>query len=499
MTRREPDELDFSVIFRLLDEHGGMSQTLGCLESWVRGQTHDRSRYEIIVVSDGTRPDLDDRARKLLTPSDSFIVRRTRQPFELYTLGARAARAEFLFIVESHSRGHADCLRAMRAYLERGRYDLAACRCIGTHYEGHWLSRLDRRMNDELLRTKEGPEAWRRVQLTGAAIRRSAYEAVGGFEHEFNKFAAIALSAKFKHAGKRIGFATDSVAYHVDSPDFGEFVGAMRDWILGEMAYRARYPADYCERYFGYAPQWALRGDHRPDLGRAIVIALIRHLPALLRRRGALGQVLRRLVELTPTAMLGWRWPLRRTEWAARWAVARAWLWRVHVARSYVAFEEARRHFDAHFRAAALEKHFSALPAPTAVEGRLALADVEADRLAGFLPVEQRPEGPFRWSTPAAAIEIALTPGDYRVRLAMLALRTPDQPADAAMYFDGHRLRRTSAEGDGEAVYSLERSMFRAAGCRRHTIALICTRFVPAHADSRELGLPLTSLTFEAG
>ena len=490
------DELHFSLIFRLQDEYGGMSQTLGCLESWVSGQTHDRSRYEVIVVSDGTNPALDDGVRKLLTPLDSLIVRRTLQPFELYTLGARAARGEFLFILESHSRGDADCLRAMRVYLEEGGYDVAACRVVGTDYEGHWLSRLDRRKNNEFLAVWARPESWRKVLIIGSAIRRSAYEALGGFEHEFNKFAQMALSAKFKDAGKRIGLATDSIAYHVDSPDFGEFVGPMRDWVLGDMAYRARYPADYCERYFGYSPEWALRGDYRPDLRRAILVALLHRLPVSFLRPRSLRDRLRRLLQLAPTAMFGWRWNVRRTWWAARWALVRAWLWRVHEARSYAAFKEALPHFDAHFRAVALERHFSALPAP-AIEGRLALADVEADRLAGFLAVEQRPEGAFRWSTPAAAIEIALEPGDYRVRLAMLALRTPDQPADAAVYFDGHRLRQTSAGDNGDAVYSLERSMFR-AGCRRHTIALVCTRFVPAHADSRELGLPLTSLTFEA-
>jgi hypothetical protein len=190
-------------------------------------------------------------------------------------------------------------------------------------------------------------------------------------------------------------------------------------------------------------------------------------------------------------------WLVKRPWWLAQLAIAWASLWRHDGARSYAAYERARRRFDAHFRAAALEAYFSTLGRPPAIDGRLSLADVEADRLAGFYPVEQRPEGAFRWSQPAAAIDIGLRPGDYRVRLSMLALRAPDQPDDAAVYFDGQRLRRSSAAGEPEAAYVLTRAMFREGG-ERHTIVLLCTCFRPAHADSRELGLPLTSLTFEA-
>jgi hypothetical protein len=497
VVRLESDELDFSVIYRLTDAHGAISETLGCLESWVSGQTHDRSRYEVIVVSDGTRPDLDEQARRRLAPLDSLIVRPTRQPFELYTLGARAARGQFLFLTESHTKGHADCLRAMRACLDERGYDLAVCRILGAGYEGHWLTRLYRRKEDEFLRSREAPEDWRKVNINGSAIRRTTYESLGGFEHEFDRFAQFALSAKFAEAARPMGLAAESIAYHVDSPELDDMVGPMHDYVLGDMACRARYPARYCERYFGYSPEWELRGEYRRDLARDLVDAMLRRLPASFARPRTLWSMVRRLGEVAPTALFGSSWLVKRPWWAAWLALAWAGVWRHHVERSYAAYERSRRHFDAHFRAAALEAYFSALPAPPAIDGRLSLADVEADRLAGFYPVEQRPEGAFRWSQPAAAIDVGLPPGDYRVRLSMLALRAPDQPVDAAVYFDGHRLRRVSAAGEREAAYALTRSMFRAGG-ERHTIVLLCTRFRPAHADSRVLGLPLTSLAFEA-
>jgi hypothetical protein len=43
--------------------------------------------------------------------------------------------------------------------------------------------------------------------------------------------------------------------------------------------------------------------------------------------------------------------------------------------------------------------------------------------------------------------------------------------------------------------------MFRRLGEGRHTIVLVCTPFWPSRlgqADGRELGLPLSSLTFDA-
>jgi hypothetical protein len=483
-----PETIDFSVIVPLTDEHGKIADTLGCLDSWVSGQTHDRSRYEVIVASDGAKPDLDARVRGMLAPLDSLIVHRTPQPFELYTIAARRARGRFLFLAESHTRGHPDCLREMLACLEAGGYDLAACRLVGVNHEGHWLSRLDRRKNDEFHAAQNAAGDWRRARINGSAVRRAAYEAVGGFEHEFDKFAPIALAARLEEAGRTSGVATESIVYHVDSPALTDIVTPLGQYVLGEMAYRARHPAGYCERYFGYSPHWAQRGDLRRDLARRRLAAAVRALPAALRRPRALRYWLRIVGQLAPTAALGARWLRHRAWWSARMAIVRAWLWRRDGVRSYAAYEQARRHFDAHFRAAALEAHFGALPEPEASDQRLALADVEADRLAGFYPVEDRPEAAFRWSKPAAAIEIALDPGDYAVTLTTLPLRPADQPADATVYFDGHRLGRVSGE-----TYRLTRSMFRGRG-ERHTLVLVCAPFLP----DRELGLPLTFVTFEA-
>ncbi len=489
---------DFSVVYRLIDTHGTVSDTLGCLDSWIRRQTHDRSRYEVIVVSDGANPALDEGARRLLAPPDVLTVHPVPQPFELYTLGARLARGKFLFVVESHSRGHPDCLREMLAYLEAGGYDAASCRIVGADYEGHWLSRLSRRKNEELL---AADDAWRRVQIGGSAIRRATYEAVGGFEHEFNKFAPAALSAKLREGGRAMGHASQSIVYHVDSPELGEVVAPMRDYLLGEMAYRSRYPAEYCERYFGRCARWALRGDHRPDLSRRIFGAALRALPAHLGRASTLGTLVGCLGRLAPVAALGWRWHRQRTWWLARMAVARAWWWRRDDGRSYAAFGQARRHFDAHFRATALETYFAARPAPSAVDERLALAEVDPGRLGGFYPAEQRPEGSFRWTKAAAAVEVALAPGDYLVRVRVLSFRPSNEPPRTRVYFDGHRLRRVSTGSDTDGVYALKGSMFRGRREGRHTIVLVCAPFWPSRlgqADVRELGLPLSSLTFDA-
>jgi hypothetical protein len=489
---------DFSVIYRLTDQHGTVADTLDCLDSWTRGQSHDRSRYEVIVVSDGANPALDEGARRRLAPPDVLTVRAVPQLFELYTIGARLARGKFLFVVESHSRGHPDCLREMLAYLEAGGYDAASCRIVGADYEGHWLSRLGRRKNDELL---AADEAWRRVQIGGSAIRRATYEAVGGFEHEFNKFAPAALSAKLKERGRAMGHASQSVVYHVDSPELGEVVAPIRDYVLGEIAYRSRYPAEYCERFFGRCARWALRGDHRPDLSRRLFGATLRALPGHLRRASTLGALLGCLGRLAPVAALGWRWHRQRTWWLARLAVARAWWWRRDDGRSYAAFEQARRHFEAHFRATALETYFAAQPAPSAVGERLALAEVDPDRLAGFYQAEQRPEGAFRWTKAAAAVEVLLEPGDHLIRLRILPFRPPNEPARTRVYFDGHRLRRVSTGSDTDEVFALKGSMFRGRSEGRHTIVLVCAPFWPSRlgqADARELGLPLSSLTFDA-
>src|SRR5262245_64338826 len=89
-TKRPPE---LSVIVPLCRDRGLADRAL---RSWARGQTHPRGRFEIVATSDGTRPDLEEAARRWLAPHDQLLRREGAGGTELWQAGAEAARAPVL-------------------------------------------------------------------------------------------------------------------------------------------------------------------------------------------------------------------------------------------------------------------------------------------------------------------------------------------------------------------------------------------------------------------
>ena len=79
-----------SVVIPLPDHRG---QALRSIRSWAKEQSFPRDRYEVIVTTDGSGPELDAQVAALLSPWDRVIVDPASDEIQLYDLGARAARA----------------------------------------------------------------------------------------------------------------------------------------------------------------------------------------------------------------------------------------------------------------------------------------------------------------------------------------------------------------------------------------------------------------------
>src|SRR5688572_27610607 len=117
-------ELTLSVIIPLLDHRG---QAIACIKSWAQEQTYDREKFEVIVIANGSEPQLESRARELLAPQDSLIYHSSSNEFLLYDLGARQARGKLLLFTESHCFGESACLAEVSQFFATHEDVVGAC------------------------------------------------------------------------------------------------------------------------------------------------------------------------------------------------------------------------------------------------------------------------------------------------------------------------------------------------------------------------------------
>lgn len=491
--------LDVSVILPLTDDRG---QGRACLEGWLRAQRFDRTRFEVIVIANGSVPQLERGAHSLLGSQDSLVYHDSSNAFLLYNVGARRARGRLLFLTEAHCVPDPDCLEKIVHHFATQPDVGARCRSVGANIDTSVLTRLEHRLFEESFAQALQPGHWLKVLVHGFGIYRDAYLAAGGLEHEFGQFAEWALAARLHNRGIRVGYAPNATMRHYYLGHLHEAFRFIRDFTHGELLYRTRNPAGYCERYFGRAGEWAQRASYRTSPARALCRAVVRTgsnglWPPRLATYGYRQAVA--LSRWGPTALLGIRWHL----WKARQALAmtrlRVWWWRSDDERGYRAY---RDHWAAIIRYCRLE--FLATYPPSATPAppdcwRYELARVEEDRLVGFYEPESWNGQEFRWSEPAALLEVSIAPGSYEVTLGVLTGGRVRRDAQPTVFFDGHKTRAYSADVSGRSVsFRVDPSMFDSAAALHHLVVVSPPRRPTWYGSSgaRLLGLPLHTVEF---
>jgi hypothetical protein len=480
-----------SVIVALPD-HRGLA--IECVESLVRSQTYPRDRFEVIVVSDGTDPALDRRVTALLGPQDRTITLATTSFYQLYDAGAREARGQLLFFTESHCIVEPDCLDELTRFISTHDYDGACCRIIGICRTT--LARMQCRLFENGFRTWCRPDDWRKVNIMGFAIYRDLYFQAGGYETDLKRFAEVALAAKLHSQGRRLGYVPGATVRHCYFSSFRELFAFNREVTWGECAYRSRAPADYCERYFGYAPEWGHREALRPALARAVCRASWRSLwggPWALRPAQA-----RAWLRFLPAALLGPRWKLLRVRWSLWMAMARCWVWRLSDERRYRAYCDAYGQMIRYSRFEYIAKHLAASAPVPPVLSELRLAEVGDEWLVGFHRVERWGDEAFRWSGPVGLIRLGLPRGAYEVKIETQGVRPRRASLCLGVFFNRHRVPPATLQWqDGLLTFRLDPSLFVEGPEQR--LVLTCNPLRPSKQgvpDRRKRGLPIFSIAF---
>jgi predicted dehydrogenase len=487
-------EPEISIILPIADHRGYAHDAV---RSWTQDQTFDRDRYEVIVGFDGAELGLEEGLRPLFGSEDRGIHNDGASEIELYDEMARAARGRILVFTEPHCIAEPTFIEELVTHLGRTGEVGAAGRSIGINANS--LARMEEILYEEGMEVWSQPGHWCKVILRAAAVDRRVYLDVGGFETKYGRFAEFALAAKLHASGKRLGYVPGAAVKHAYTTSFAELEPPVADFLYGEMEYRLDYPPSHCERYFGVPREWTERRLLSTEGARGAWALSFR---ALVRRSswksGSTGSHLGALWRVTPAAILGSAPARARANFDYAMARVRCRLWRFNERRLLRAYRAAWAALDRRSRLRYVAK-LSSERGRADVSSPFALADLPDDCLFGFHRQEQRNGTRFRWSRSVAFADVPVSRGAYRVEIDTGGLRDPRGLA-VQVFFNGTRIPQSEVDVDPRLIsFSVEPRHFSGDSAQR--LGLACMPFTPSKvadsSDSRELGLPVSSVSFE--
>jgi hypothetical protein len=491
-----------SIIVPLVHHLG---QAVESVTRWNQ-QAYPRERIEILVVSDGAEPDLDQQLRGVLGPRGRVLRRASVWERELLDYGARQARGELLVFTEPHVLAAPDFLHEMVTFLESTGHAGACC-----HSEGRYDNAIGRQAYREFVksfRVWSAPGNSGKVLIHGFTIDRRAYLAVGGYPHQYQGFADTPLAMRLEQHGYSLGYAPRAKVCHVFLSHLGEHLARVRDYTIGQLAYRRDHPDEDGPEL--PSRDWRSRPDVEPGMARHMAKTLLRRAPrALVRADGTLLRAaLRSCRDLTWRRLDG---PLVVANWRRLLAILRTHCWRWHPGRLESAYQDAYR-----LTAEWTRLRFLANEARVARLGAQASAPIEGDgeregagrtwtiqefpvdRLAGFHYQEVWQNRVFRWSLPTAGLRLPLPPGGGRVVLDTGALRG-DAPMDLRVFIDGRQMPAHSVQtANGLVTLAIPPEPHRECDS---LVFWTCSPLEPSkrgQRDRRRLGLPLVSVTIQS-
>ena len=473
-----PSPPTISVLLPLQDQR---ETAAACVEAWT-DQSADPEAYEIVALAPGEDPKMEQAVRPLLRESDSWIVRPGRDEYELFGIGAEAARGEFLFFTEAHCVPESDCVEAMIEELERT--GAPGMRGDSVPDVRGPLGELELEMFDEAQREEEAADHWRKVLIHSLALRRDLFLEAGGTDSRYGDFCTWVLAISLDRRGTRIRYSERPRVHHTYDGDLDHVEPFVRSFRRGEVLYRTEHPPERLNGYLEWVPEWEDRlGYTRSGAWRVLRATLA------IRHRGALTGVGRNLA----VALFGPRAEIARSRLGAAAAARRA--------RRPGTAEDLREPFGEFWqqcsRIGVLEGLAEVKPpsvAPGAAERKIDLTRSWAGSAVGLHNLETiEGEPPFRWTAPLALLRVAVPgPRPMRACLQLWPFVRPAEarPADPRVAVDNRVV--PCAVSEDAIEFEIDPG--------EHWIALASNPLHPERHgvnDPRPLGLPVRSLSFE--
>lgn len=493
-----PAELEFSIVLLLEHDRGLWRDSIS---SWAQRQTYPRHRYEVIVVTNGKNPAMEEEVRGLLQSHDSLLRCSSANEYDLFDLGARQAKGRYLFFSESHCLGDDACLSELSQFLSGT--DMAGAVCNASGMWQAYAGELATRLHEEDIGTwyVDGDTHW--LWLAGAAIRREIYLELGGFNSRYSLFADRELGIRLYERGLRLGYAEKAQLRHKFIDTFRELTDFNRLYTLGQHRYRSDFSEAHCRKYLGDSAEWLDRYVHTAPIAEARFSALMQYVLVHLNKgllRPAAWAALPALLEMWLLKRFGDSWPLLTARLKIALSTLSIWCWRfVDREKSYSAFRQLIL-FDLvhYFRL----KHLSEDKPKTQCSPRAQfdMNDDLVEHLVGFRALEHTNQGrAYRFTQRVSMLQVSVPPATYRIEIEIVPCRPSQLDPQLMVLFNGKRLRGGSKAANSEHLSFFLPQEYISTEKQAQLLALVCDPFRPAtygSEDTRTLGLAISSIRF---
>lgn len=469
-------------------------------DSWTDQDVDHPEDYELVVVSHGDDPRIDQQIADRLRPHDRLLItpelRESRSA--RYNAGVDAAASDLLLLTEDHCVADPACVRHTLRFLEQG--DEPAGWLMGDFRRDNPLADAEAMLTEEFILEQGKDQPWKRVQMRGFACHRDFLAGYGGLPTEFGEFGPTALGIEMYQRGVELPQVPEALVIHVNHHSLPGFREDCMGYFFGEVAYRRAFPESHCFPFMQGRDPWQARaalGDAPTrEAWRALLACLkaCRRLPTG-QRLPAARRLIAELTRLAPQRLFGvrllynWAW-LKVQAAEARWRLgvnnlprrgelmSSLWTAWVHYHRM-----QAERELPP----------ITATPSPTASGGTI--DHTPEENLRGVHAVERLDGAPFRWTEPVATVLLPVDAEEQTIELRVLPVRGPVESLAVGVLFNGVPVGRERLRLEGDTIALDVSAAECGAGCQRLTIA--CDPLLPP-GDTRRLGLPLASIAWRA-
>ncbi|WP_204103818.1 MULTISPECIES: glycosyltransferase [Spirulina sp. CCY15215] len=488
-----------SVIIPLFDPRG---QALKCVRSWVEKQTCDRSQYEVIVVADGTQSELESQIQPLLQPQDSLLHCQPEHEYELYNIGAQNARGSLLLLTELHCIAASNCITEVLDYFTTQNYDAACCRSESLN--PNLIAKVEAKLFSLTVNSEREENYFDRLLVRGFAIPRSLYLEMGGFEWEFGRFCERVLSTKLHSQGYKLGYMTNAIVAHCNNTTIAASLQPSIEFVYGEFCYREKYPASYCDRYFGDLPLWSNRAIYRQQTAQMFASILAQNFFS--EKRKEMPQAMKQLQQKAfwqaiISAYLGMHWFLWKAWFKLSWSYLWAWFMRFDADRLYSAYNRYWQATIPYGRYKYLAEHLNQTKVFESEVYCYNFAELNRERLIGFHGLETWQGQSFCWSEPIASILVSLAPNTYNVRVETLPVRPQNPPLHLQIFCNDRPIPNFTQNPDGTGFsFEISQKMFLRVSESSFYLTFLMNPlrlWEQGSSDRRELGLAIQEINFD--